>query len=195
MRYAKATWHGPVPNMTTGGMGQIRGLVLHIMEGSIESCDNWFHNPTAQVSAHFGNAKDGRLFQWVDTENKAWAEADGNPNWISVENEGVAPTQLTPQQLENAAQLFAWVCKTYKVPCQVTDNVNGQGLAYHGMGGVAWGNHPDCPGTEIIAQRPEIVARAKAILAPAPVKVIKWIWRKLRPRKLPVQVEPVKAAG
>ena len=52
-------------------------------------------------------------------------------------------------------------------PLQVSDStaVNGLRLT-HGMGGVAWGDHPDCPGDVRKAQRAQIVALAMAIRTP-----------------------------
>jgi len=58
--------------------------------------------------------------------------------------------------------------RTYGVPAQITDDPNGYGLGWHGMGGAAWGNHPDCPGEPIKAQRQQILDRAIAINAGAP---------------------------
>jgi hypothetical protein len=169
MHFPRAIFRGPIANMSPKGMQHpIKGLVLHIMEGSITSADNWFRDPKSQASAHFGNAKDGRLWQWVDTDDKAWAEVAGNPRWLSIENEGIAPTSLTPQQLENVAELLAWMHTTYGVPLQVTDDPNGEGLGWHGMGGAAWGGHFGCPGEPIKAQRAAIVARAEQIVVPKP---------------------------
>lgn len=167
MRFPGAIWRGPIPNETHLGMSHpVRGLVLHIEEGSETGTNNWFHNPGAQASAHFGNPKTGPLDQWVDTDDEAWAEMAGNREWFSVEHEGVAPCSLTPSQLENDAQLLAWLHKNFGVPLQVTDDPNGFGLGWHGMGGQAWGGHLGCPGDPIKAQRAAIIARAKAIANP-----------------------------
>lgn len=172
-RFPAARWRGPVPNMTPGGMRSHRGLVLHIQEGTESGTDSWFHNPSSQVSAHFGNPKSGPLDQWVDTDDRAWAEVGGNPDWISVENEGRSGDVLTDSQLENAAQLLAWLHTTYGVPMQISDTpaAGTPGLTGHGLGGDAWGGHYDCPGTPILAQRAAIIARAQQILgspSPAP---------------------------
>ena len=69
MRFSKAMWRGEVPNRTPKGMdSEILGVVLHIMEGTLDGSDSWFKNPTAQASSHFGVGKDGRTYQWVDTQ-------------------------------------------------------------------------------------------------------------------------------
>lgn len=169
-RFERAGWRGPVPNMTPGGMRSHRGLVLHIQEGSEAGTDAWFHNPGSRVSAHFGNPKSGPLDQWVDTDDRAWAEMSGNPDWVSVENEGHSGDSLTPSQLENLAQLLAWLHTTHGVPLAISDTpaAGTPGLTGHGLGGAAWGGHYDCPGTPILAQRAAIIARAQQILGATP---------------------------
>jgi len=158
-----ARWRGPVPNMTKGAMRRpILGLVLHIQEGSEEGTNTWFHNPAANASAHFGAPKAGGIDQWVDTDDEAWAEEAGNKRWISIENEGHAGDSLTDQQVEACAQVLAWLAKSEGVKLQVAPNVSTGGLAYHSLGGTAWG-HLSCPGNPIINQRARIVERAKQI--------------------------------
>jgi hypothetical protein len=141
-----------------------RGLVLHIQQGTEAGSEAWFKDPASQASAHFLNPKTGPLRQLVDTDDRAWAEMRGNWYWVSIENEGYSGQQLTASQLENAARLLAWLHTTYQVPLQSTDDPNGHGLGWHGMGGDAWGGHFDCPGDPIKAQRGQIIARAQAIL-------------------------------
>lgn len=164
-RYPNATWRGPVPNETPHGMVAHRGIVLHIQEGTEAGTDSWVHNPASEVSAHFGNPKTGGLVQWVDLDDRAWAEVNGNPYWISVENEGYSGDALTPSQLENVAQLLAWAHNLYGVPLQVSDSTV-PGLTGHSCGGAAWGGHYQCPGQHILDQRPQIIGRAAQILNP-----------------------------
>ncbi|MER6533026.1 peptidoglycan-binding protein [Streptomyces sp900105755] len=159
-----ATFIGPTPNERVDGMVEVRGLVLHIQQGTEAGSEAWFKNPKSQASSHFMNPKTGNLRQLVDTKDRAWAEADGNAHWISIENEGYAGDTLTASQLENAARLLAWLHTRYAVPLQSTDDPTGKGLGWHGMGGAAWGGHTGCPGDPIKAQRAAIITRAKAIL-------------------------------
>jgi N-acetylmuramoyl-L-alanine amidase len=166
-----ALWR-PLPagvNHSTGGMTGYDGVVLHIMEGILDGTDSWFRNPQAQASAHFGTGKDGRVYQWVDTADKAWAQAEGNPRNISVENEGNAGDSLTAAQVERVAEILAWAHTTHGVPLRINDDPASQGLGWHGMGGAAWGGHYDCPGNLIKAQRLAILTRAQALLNPQPV--------------------------
>ncbi|MFI1520655.1 N-acetylmuramoyl-L-alanine amidase [Kitasatospora cineracea] len=151
-------------------MSEYRGLVLHIQDGTEDGSEAWFKNPDSQASAHFLNPKSGGLRQLVDTDDKAWTEAAGNAYWISVENEGRGGDALTPSQIENCAQLLAWIHQTYGAPLQLTDDPNGRGLGWHGMGGAAWGGHYDCPGQAVLAQRGQILARAQQINNPTNVQ-------------------------
>lgn len=159
-----AEWIGPTKNRSAGGMRRpIRGLVLHIMQGTESGSESWLKNPRSQASAHFLNPKVGGLKQLVDTDDRAWAQASGNLSWVSVENEGRSGESLTASQLANVARLLAWLHDTEGVPLDVTDDVGKRGLGWHGMGGKAWGGHPDCPGEPIKNQRPQIVRLAMAI--------------------------------
>ena len=160
-----ATWRGPIVNKTPGGMlSPVYGLVLHVEQGSESGTNSWFHNPTAQASSHFGNPKSGPLDEWVDTKDKAWAEAAGNPRWYSVEHEGSAPEVPTDNQIKNDAHLYAWLLEHHGVPMQTTNDINRPGLGWHGMGGDLWGGHPLCPGSGIKDARPEILTLALSIV-------------------------------
>lgn len=157
-------WIGPTGNQTVNGMVEVRGLVLHIQQGTEAGSEAWFKNSASQASAHFLNPKSGSLRQLIDTRDRAWAEMSGNAHWVSVENEGMSGDSLTPSQLENCGKLYSWLHQIYGVPFRSTDDPNGLGLGWHGMGGVAWGNHPDCPGEPIKAQRAKILALASPVL-------------------------------
>jgi hypothetical protein len=178
--------------MASGGMVSHRLFVLHIEEGTEAGTDAWQHNPAAQVSSHFGNPKSAAapMDQFVDTDDRAWAEAAYNNVAISVEHEGNSGDSLTPAQLERDAQLLAWCHTTHGTKLQVTDDPNGAGVIGHGLLGVAGGNHPDCPGAPILAQRQAIVDRAAAILNPAPTSL-----EDDMPEIISVTPDPTGAAG
>ncbi|WP_405561930.1 peptidoglycan-binding protein [Streptomyces sp. NBC_01180] len=164
-RMPGATWR-PVPNCTRGGQNSVRGVVLHVMAGTLDGSDSWFRNPSAQASAHFGIGRDGRIFQWVDTADRAWAQSAGNRDWLSIEHEGQGGDSLTAKQLAASAAVIAWMHRTHGVPLQATDSVSGHGIGWHGMGGAAWGGHTSCPGTPIKNQRDELIEAAGGNPAP-----------------------------
>jgi hypothetical protein len=161
-----ATWR-PIPvNFTVNGQSSVRGVVIHIMAGTLAGTDSWFRNPKAQASSHFGTGKTGALYQWVDTKDRAWAQAGGNRDWLSVENEGQGGDTLTDAQVTRCAEVLAWAHKTHGVPLQLAASTSDKGLAYHALGGSGWGGHTSCPGSKIVAQLPEILKRAKALVVP-----------------------------
>lgn len=159
-----ADFVGPTVNETPGAEQEVYGLVLHIQDGSQAGSLAWCTNPQSQVSAHFFAPKVGRLVQLVDTADMAWAEAAGNPHWISIENEGWTGQDLTPDQLASCSALLARLYSVYQVPLVPSDDPTARGLGWHGMGGDAWGGHPDCPGKPVLLQRPHIIAGALQLL-------------------------------
>ncbi len=163
-----AEWRGPVPNRTPNGMGAVTGAVFHIMGSSYAAADGWFHNPQAKASAHFGIKQNGELVQWVDTADRAWHAVAANLHWIGVETEG-ASGPLSDAGIAKFAELYRWLHDNYGIPFQTTDDpVNGHGLGWHGMGGVAWGNHTYCPGPQRKAQRATVIALAQGQPVPEP---------------------------
>ncbi|MGH3414892.1 MAG: peptidoglycan recognition protein family protein [Actinocrinis sp.] len=162
-----AEWVGPTPNEDPRAMSTVLGLILHIQDGNQQGSIAWCKNPAAKVSAHFFAAKSGTLQQLVDSADKAWAEAGGNAHWLSVENEGYSGQDLTAGQIEACAKLMARTHTQYKVPLLPTDHPGRLGLGWHGMGGDAWGGHPDCPGDPVKLQRAVILGRAAQLVGTA----------------------------
>jgi hypothetical protein len=146
------------------------GLVLHVQVGN-GSLYGYFNNPASQVSAHFWCAKDGRLEQYVDTEVVAWAEAAGNPNYLSVETEGFPTEPLTAAQVSKVAELLYWSASNYKFPIAGPVAHGQAGFTPHsnpnGTPDPAWGNH-SCPDPIRLAQMADIIAAA---LPPLPVPI------------------------
>lgn len=107
-------------------------IVNHIVEGTAESCIDWFTNPNNKSSsAHFLVAKDGAIYQFVAIEEIAWAqgidtdmtqkatativkERRVNPNkyCISIEHEGRykdTKGELTDLQLKSTIWLHKYI--------------------------------------------------------------------------------------
>ena len=168
-----AMWH-PVRNYTLGGVVRPpRGQVVHIAEGSAAPAIRWADNPASQESEYFVVGRGGAVTQLVGLEHMAWTQAQGNPEWIGVESEGYATGPLTDAQLDAHARIFAWLHRRWPdaVPLRVANDPSERGLGWHGMGGAAWGGHLGCPGRLIVAQLPEIVRRATAIVEGAEMDV------------------------
>lgn len=142
----------------------VYGIALHIAEGTGLGTVSWCSNPNSDVGPHFVVDTNGQITQMVDTDDRSWCQGDGNSYWLSVENAGWSGNPLTLAQIEANARILAKAHQVYKVPLQITDSVSKRGLGWHGMGGASWGNHTNCPGAPILAQRPAIIARAQQIL-------------------------------
>ena len=158
------------PNHGTG-FGTGRGVVMHTEAGFEAGTVETFMNPANKVSAFFSVAQDGSGHQYVPVGKglTAWSQAAGNEAWRGIEDEDRTHPSipLTDAQVKFFAQVLE-ACSAFDgFPLQVTDSTGGQGLILHSDGGVNWGNHPDCPGPVRAAQRPAIIALAKAIRAGA----------------------------
>lgn len=144
------------------------GVVLHIQEGNENGTDAWFHNPESQVSAHFGAPLVGGIDQWVAIGDKAWHASGANSHYVGIECEGNSGDKLTTEQAESIAELLAWLHQAYRIPLILCNVPGNAGLAYHALGGDAWGGHFDCPGQPIIDARPLLLARAAELVGQAP---------------------------
>ena len=158
-RYSGAQWRPISINYNRGGIAP-RILIVHIMQGTLAGTDSWFRNPDAQASAHFGVGKTGTIYQWVNANSYA----------IGVECAGFSGQTLTAAQVSAVAKIYAWAHRHHQaISMWLNRRISGSGLSWHGLGGVAWGNHPLCPGTPIVDQLPAIRRKAIAILHPAAV--------------------------
>lgn len=160
MIYPGAT---PKPVANHGGpIARIQGLVLHVQEGN-NSLFNYFNNPSSQVSSHFWVSKTGVLEQYVDTTLIAWAEAAGNPYYLSIESEGFQTEPLSPQQQSVIANLLQWMNETFGTPLVGPVPHGSYGFTQHcnpdGTPDPSWGGHV-CPGTIRLNQMPTIIALA-----------------------------------
>lgn len=166
-----ARWIGPTSNRTPNGMQTIFGVVLHVDEGTEAGSESWERNPVAQVSSHFMTGKISGLAQMVSVSDMAWAQVNGNPNYLSIECEGNSGDSLTPGQIRDCANVLAKAHREFGVPLVLADRPGEHGLIYHSAGGDAWGGHPDCPGAPIIAQRAAIISYAASLVG-TPVTTI-----------------------
>jgi N-acetylmuramoyl-L-alanine amidase len=113
---ADITWIGS-PNRFSGHAGlRVSAIVIHTMAGSLSSCDNWFQNPNAQVSSHFGVGLQGQRHQYVKLQDSSWANGvlesgngwqhivgnNQNPNYqtitVETEDKGSGRTPVTDAQ-------------------------------------------------------------------------------------------------
>ena len=153
-----AIWK-PVPNHG-GAMTNHYGLVLHVQQGN-NSLQGWFSNPSSDASSTWWVSKSGMIEQYVDCDIQAWAQSQGNATFNSVETEGYDSDYLTDSQIDGVATVFAWGNKEYGWPFHLSNSITDKGLAWHGLGGSAWGNHPSCPGDKRKSQMSQIIQLAQ----------------------------------
>lgn len=162
-----AAWRGPTEN-SGPDLNVVYGLVLHIAQGYFEGTISWQKNPDANTSSHFvGGRNPGERAQVVDTAEQAWCQKAGNSSWLSLELAGFVPDAMTENQLDFAARLLLRCHTAYGVPLRVAANPSERGLGHHSMDREGtdpeWG-HDECPGSNIIAQKQQVVDRAIALL-------------------------------
>ncbi|MEX5710273.1 N-acetylmuramoyl-L-alanine amidase [Parafrankia sp. FMc6] len=156
-RYPPANFR-PVRNTSGTMSAPTRGLIPHVQVGN-GSLFGWFDNPRSQASSHLWLSKTGTFEQYVPFDKKAWAQADGNRFWISVECEGLDSEDYTSVQIQRLGELYAWGMREFGWPAQITDSPDGRGIGTHRMGGRPWGGH-SCPGTIRADRRDKILATA-----------------------------------
>ena len=156
------------------------GAVVHVIVGSANSAIAEFQTPGAQLSAHFvvsgpGDPyADGTIFQMLDTQFCAYAQAAGNyppTKYTAIETSGQPEAPMSAAQEAAVARIIAWDAQTQGYP--ITGPVaHGQpGVTGHcnpdGTPDPAWGNH-SCPGGPRLDQLPAIIAAARPAPPPAP---------------------------
>lgn len=160
----------PVQNFSRNLMTAHLGVIMHVQDGN-GSLYGWFNNASAQVSATWWIAKVGTVEQYVDADQTSWAQAAGNETYNSIEFEGLPNEPLTLAQIQSAVLLYLWGHTRYGWPLTLAEAPGEPGFGWHGMGGVAWGNHPSCPGTLRAPQRATILTLATNALTPPPPPV------------------------
>lgn len=100
---------------------QIRGIVVHVTQGSWSSALNWFQNPTAQASTHYTiRSSDGFVGQSVAEKDIAWHAGNWSYNQVSIGIEHEAfvenPAWYTEAMYDSSAWMSAYLCYKYGIP-------------------------------------------------------------------------------
>lgn len=125
----------PTPNFWPDRKGEtVRGIVVHVTEGSYESARAWIKDIKSAVSYNFIVKRDGTPVQFVDPDAAAWANGvvvspswplltpGKNPNLytISIAYAGTAAEGPTIQQAVGLAALIGAIAKKYGIPLDET---------------------------------------------------------------------------
>lgn len=129
-------------------------IVLHTTEGhnragtsDLIGLANWFDNPAAQSSSHVGIDAEGNKVRMVPDGEKAWTQANFNPQALSIEQVGFASkskrfwiTRYHRGLRAVAEQVADWSIK-YNIPLK---HSTSRGVCQHSDLGAAGGGHHDC---------------------------------------------------
>lgn len=156
---------------------------LHIAVSEAASLFGYF-NGAGRPCSHFYVRRDGTIEQYVDTRYRAAADYQGNDATISVETQGGAEGNWTPQQVAANAAIFLWAMRTHGIRQKIVSDSrigeSSRGLSYHRFGVDPWrvsggmrystARGKICPTDARIAQVPEIfnLATGGGALIPTP---------------------------
>lgn len=112
LRYPPAIWR-PTDKHGYGNDDNCLGLgiVAHSMEGSLRAAFGELDRPDRQASWHFSVAKNGDVYQHIETENISYASGsyEANRRFWSIEHEGRAGEPLEPPQRVSTTGLMGWL--------------------------------------------------------------------------------------
>lgn len=95
-------------------------IVLHTMDGTVDSATQRFNNASQEVSAHYGIGEDGTKYQWVDETDTAYhcGNWDINTKSIGIEHEddGNYNGPRSDVLYQSSAELVADICDYYNLP-------------------------------------------------------------------------------
>jgi N-acetylmuramoyl-L-alanine amidase len=118
----------PSPNFNERGGKDIDTIVLHHTATNNGAGDlAHMRNPKSEVSAHYMVDRDGKIYQLVNDQKRAWhagpSELHGKPTdvngrsiGIEIVNDGSGRTPFTEAQMKSLTQLVGFLKQEYKVP-------------------------------------------------------------------------------
>lgn len=118
----------PSPNYNERGGKDIDTIVLHHTASNDGKGDlAWMRNPKSQVSAHYMLDRDGKIYQLVNDQKRAWhagagelhgvpTDVNGRSIGIEIVNDGSGKTPFTDAQYKSLTQLVGYLKQEYKVP-------------------------------------------------------------------------------
>jgi hypothetical protein len=170
---ADISYNDPFPCVNGAwGSGAMDGVLMHTMVANLPSAVAWFNAGASQVSAHFGIAQSGEIWQWgpVGKGWVAWHAEAANLTYYGMEHAdaGNPDTPLTVAQIAASAQVLEALSAFAGFPLQEANAPGEKGYGTHAMGGASYGGHscPDLPPEHVRSrQRPAIISLAKAIRA------------------------------
>ncbi|AKQ69075.1 Negative regulator of beta-lactamase expression [Myxococcus hansupus] len=124
----------PSPNQNSRGGTKIDTIVMHHTASNNGAGDlSWMRNPQSKVSAHYMVDRDGKIYQLVGDDKRAWhagkGELHGVPSdinsrsiGIEIVNDGSGKTPFTEAQYKALTQLTGFLKQEHNIP---TKNIVG----------------------------------------------------------------------
>ena len=147
-----------INNYTQGRRGyKICKITPHHMAGRLtgEQCGRIFQNGSRQASSNYGIGYDGRIYGYVDEENRAWTSSNATNDCQAItievansENGGDWP--ISDAAWNSLINLCVDICKRYGFRLDYTGDKNGS-LTRHNMFAAT-----SCPGPYLQARFPEL---------------------------------------
>ena len=144
-----------------------RVVILHVAATEAGSLFNYFNGPSGGIESHFYVTGTGGVEQYRDTAFQADANKDANDFAISIETQGLAAGEWTPQQLASLRALIRWCHDVHGIPIVRCATWDGSGVGYHSQFTHWAGDGRTCPGPDRIKQIPALIASAAGTAAPA----------------------------
>lgn len=132
------------------------GVIAHVNQSNGNLVG--FFTRSNDVCPNFQVYKNGLMEQYLPMNWRPWCQSDGNADYAAIETEGFTDEPWTAAQLRSVAVIYEAYWHLLGVPLALADSPGQYGFGWHGMGGVAWGNHPNCPGGARKAQRTQVLA-------------------------------------
>lgn len=120
--------NAPSPNFNERGGKDIDTIVLHHTASNNGAADlAHMRNPKSEVSAHYMLDRDGKIYQLVGDQKRAWhagasqlhgqpTDVNGRSIGIEIVNDGSGKTAFTEAQYKALTQLVGYLKQEYKVP-------------------------------------------------------------------------------
>ena len=130
-------------------------VILHVAVSEGASLYDYFRSRSGGVESHFYIRRDGTIEQYRDTAFEADANHTANSRAISVETQGMAAGEWTPEQVASIKRLLLWARDTHGIPLRRCPRHDAPGVGYHVMFGAPGPWTPvakSCPGPERVRQ-------------------------------------------
>jgi hypothetical protein len=171
--------HMPLPEFSSQPAIHPTQVIFHSASNDfhMHGTYNYFKDNATKVESHFGvlmapdpAGRDGEVWQFMDTDHRADAQADANPRAISIETDSSASDAKlgpwSPRVIDSLVELTVWLCGRYQIPVRQCPGPTQSGIGWHRLF-PAWNpNDHYCPGAQREKQiRDIIIPRVNEILS------------------------------